>query len=314
VVYLKQIGTFVPRTTVTVRDLGADLGLTESKVRLYRKFLGFDRVAVAPDAGIVDLLVPAGRDALRGVDPAGVRYLIYAHTIQHIAPPSHRVLDRVRDGLGLSNATAFALSHQNCAAGLYAVQVAQYLLHGADPDATALILAGEKATSGWMQLIPGTAIMGEATAACLVGAGAGGDRVLGVSMRILGEFYRGNECSGDLKRKYDQMYAETMCSVIRDALDRGGVDITGITAVLPNNVNRFSWRQISRNLEIPLDRFYLDNISEFGHCFSADPFINLAHARRNGRVKPGDHVLLVSSGLGAIFAALVLRVGEGALP
>ena len=107
---------------------------------------------------------------------------------------------------------------------------------------------------------------------------------------------------------------DTMCSVVRDALDRAGVGSSEIAAILPNNVNRFSWRQISRNLEIPIERFYLDNISEFGHCFSADPFINLAHARAGGRVNPGDHVLMVTSGLGAIFAALVLRVGEGARP
>jgi 3-oxoacyl-[acyl-carrier-protein] synthase-3 len=219
----------------------------------------------------------------------------------------------VRDALGLSNATAFALSHQNCAAGVYAVQLAQYLLAAADPEAQVLILSGEKATSAWMQLIPGTAIMGEATAACLVGRGPAGDRVLGVSLRILGEFYRGNECGDELKRKYDQLYVETMCGVVRDALEKSGVDTADIVAVLPNNVNRFSWRNISRGLDIPLDRFYLDNIAEFGHCFSADPFINFAYARESGRVKPGDHVLMVTSGLGAIFAALVLRVGEGVL-
>ena len=65
-------------------------------------------------------------------------------------------------------------------------------------------------------------------------------------LELSGEFYRGNECPDDLKRKYDQMYAETMCSVIRDALDRSGVDLTEITAVLPNNVNRFSWRRTGR--------------------------------------------------------------------
>ncbi len=45
--------------------------------------------------------------------------------------------------------------------------------------------------------------------------------------------------------------------------------------VLPHNVNRYSWSTTARLLGLPLDRIYLENVPKTGHCFCADPFINL---------------------------------------
>jgi 3-oxoacyl-[acyl-carrier-protein] synthase-3 len=309
--YLNTIGTFVPENRVPVRALRDKLGLTSSKMRYYEKFLGFRSIAVAPSDDVAEMLVPAGAEALRGVRRDAVRYLIYAHTAHHVAPPSRRTVDRVRETLGLTNATAFALSHLNCAGALYAVQLAGYLLDREDPAALALVVTGERAPSSWLQLLPGTAIMGEAAAGFLVGRQAVGDHVLGFAVRILGRFYAAGDCSAELRLDYDRVYADTIGSVMHEAMRKAGVTADELTVVLPNNVNRYSWGSVARATGIPLDRFYLDCIAELGHCFGADPFINLARSKAQGRVKPGDLVLMVTSGLGAIFSALVARVGDG---
>jgi 3-oxoacyl-[acyl-carrier-protein] synthase-3 len=130
-------------------------------------------------------------------------------------------------------------------------------------------------------------------------------------VRILGRFYPAGDCSDELKLEYDRLYADTIGAVMREALDRAGIGPGELAAVLPNNVNRFSWGAVARVTGVPIERFYLDNIAELGHCFGADPFINLAHARAQGRVRPSDAVLMVTSGLGASFGALVARVGDG---
>lgn len=308
---LQGIGTHTPGSSVAIAELGGHLGLTPAQVRLHTKFFGQDKVVVARDTDVVGMLVPAGEDALRGADRDSVRYLLYAHTVQHVAPPGHHVLDRVRRELGLRNATAFALSQQNCVSALYAVQLAQYLLHDAEPGSQVLIMAGEKTLSPAIQLIPGTTVMGEATAACLVGTGAAGDEVLAVATRTLGRFYRCNDCSDELKAEYGEIYAGTLVSVMNEALGQAGFGVGDVAAVLPHNVNRFSWKQLSRGLGIPLEKVYLDNVSKLGHCFGADPFINLSDAKKGGIVGPGDLVLLATAGLGATFAAIVARVGEG---
>ncbi|MGQ0838588.1 3-oxoacyl-[acyl-carrier-protein] synthase III C-terminal domain-containing protein [Actinokineospora sp.] len=307
--YLERIGAFVPPTRASVSDLRGELGLTESKVRLFARFLGLEKIAVAPDLDLVQMLVPAARAALGGTDPATVRAMVHTQTVHH-ALPGKRALGQVAAALGLVDATAFAVSHQNCVASIYAVRLARYLLAGEPRGSRVLVTAGEKIASPALRLIPDTSIMGEAAAAYLVNAGAGGDEVLATGIRTLGRFYRGSDCSADELQEYRRCYVDTLATVLTDALSRAGVGLGEFAAIMPHNVNRVSWQQVADCLGISLAKVYLDTLPALGHCFGADPFINLADARATGRVGPGDIVVLVSAGLGATFAALVLRLGQ----
>lgn len=310
-VTLEQVGAFVPATSVSVDELRAPLGLTPGQALLFTRVLGLDRVASAPGVDLATMLTRAGEQALRGVDRGDVRYLVHAHTIQHAAPPSGRVLERVRLALGLRNATALGVCHQNCVIGLYAMQLARYLLLSARPGEKVLVVAGDKILSRSVHLIPETTITGEAAAAFLAGDSPRGDRILGSATRFIGRFYQCLDCPGELRLEYKRIYLDALADVIRHALADSGVAAADLAAVLPHNVNQLSWKKVADNLGVPADRVYLDNVPKLGHCFSADPFINLTTARASGRVGPGDLVLLASAGLGASFAATVIRLGEG---
>lgn len=309
---IEQVGAFVPDTSMSVEELIEPLGLSAGQVILYTRFLGLDRIATAVGMDLADMLAAAGESALRGVDRADVRYLIHAHTMQHVVPSSQYMLDKVLRSLGLSNATALSISHQNCVIGLYALQVARYLLHDADQRDKALIITGDKILAQDFRLIPDTTIQGEAAAACLVGRSPHGDVIVGKAMRILGRFYQCLDWPADIRLEYKHIYPGVFTEVIRQALADAGVAVGDLAAVLPHNVNRFSWRTIASDLGVPASRVYLDNVRALGHCFSSDPFINLATARAAGRVGPGDLVLMASAGLGASFAATVVRLGAGA--
>jgi 3-oxoacyl-[acyl-carrier-protein] synthase III len=310
--FLEQVGAFIPDTSSSVKELIEPLRLTTGQTILYTRFLGLDRVVTATGLDLADMLTAAGESALRGVDRDHVRYLIHGHTMQHVAPPSRHMLDGVRRSLGLGNATAISISHQNCVIGLYGLQVARYLLHDADPRDKALIVTGDKILTQSIRIIPDTTIMGEAAAACLVGRSPRGDLIVGKAMRVLGQFYQCLGCPDDLKLEYKHIYQDVFTDVMRQALADAGIGAGDLAAVLPHNVNRLSWRQIASDLGLPASRVYLDNVSQLGHCFSSDPFINLATARAAGRVGPGDLVLMASAGLGASFAATVISLGAGA--
>ena len=312
--YLEGIGAFVPDTTVSVEEVGGLTGLTASQVHFYSRFLGLDRIATAPGVSLAEMLSAAGEPALRGTDRGDVRFIIHAHTGQHAAPPSWNVLEQVRCSLRLPNATVLGVSHQNCVIGLYAFQIARYLLHDSEPHQKALVVIGEKVVARSSYLIPDTTIMGEAAAACLIGRSPRGDQIVGQATRVLGRFYQGIGGSADLKAEYKSIYLSTLTQVMRQALARAGVATSDLTAVLPHNVNRMSWKRVARELGVPVDRIYLDNVARLGHCFGADPIINLATARAAGLVGPGDLVLLASAGLGASFGATVVRLGGPAAP
>lgn len=309
--HLHAVAPFVPEHSVAIEDLRVPIGLSEAEYQLFTRFLGLERIATATGLTTFDMLLAAGREALAGTDRSKVRYLIHAHAVQHVAPPQLRLAHSLREGLGLGGARSFAMSHQSCVAGLYALKVAELLLGAQPAGSTALLLTGEKIFSPLVQHLPGTTITGDAAAAVLVGLDGPGDAVIGRAHRTLGEFHRSRDMPPAQQRRYHHVYIDALVSVMRDAVRDAGLELEDVSLVLPHNVNRFSWVAAATALPIPLDRVYLENIPKFGHCYCCDPFVNLTTARAQGAVHPGDPVLMVSGGQGATFGAVVVRIAEG---
>jgi 3-oxoacyl-[acyl-carrier-protein] synthase-3 len=307
VLHLRKVVPFIPEHSVAVRDLGGPLGVPDSEIKLLTRFLGLERIVTADGLSTLDMLLAVGQEALDGVDRSTVRHLIHAHTVQHLAPPGMRWMDVLRGKLALERARSFSLSHQGCVIGLYALKVAENLLRAEPPGSTALLLVGEKALSPVMQHIPGTSVLGDATAGVLVSLDGPGDAVLGLAHRTLGEYHRARHMDEVMEKRYHQIYLSTLASVMLEAAGAAGLGLAEIDLVLPHNVNRFSWTANARNLGLPIERIYLENVPKTGHCFCSDPFVNLSTARAEQVLRPDQTVLMVSAGQGGTFAAAVAR-------
>lgn len=308
--YLERVAAFVPETTMSVQELAGPLNLGRSQQRLFTRFLGLDRIAVAGDLELADLLTEAGERALGDTDRDDVTHLVHTHTMQHVAVGRPHLLEEVRQRLRLRNASTFGMSHINCVVGLYGLHLARCLLIGAPAEHKVLLLCGDQVITHDSRLIPDITIQGDAAAACLIGHDPRGARVRGRALRVLGSFYQGIDCPDELQNEYKKIYVDELSAVMKEAVADAGCAPTDISLVLPHNVNRISWNRISRDVGIPSDRVYLENLPKTGHCYSADPFINLASARCDGRLATGDLVLLATAGLGAAFAATVIEIGE----
>ncbi|SDN47507.1 3-oxoacyl-[acyl-carrier-protein] synthase III C-terminal domain-containing protein [Actinacidiphila guanduensis] len=309
--YLRRVVPRIPAHSVAIADLGQALEVPDSEIRLLTRFLGLDRIVTAEGRSTLDMLLALGHDALAGADRAKVRHLVHAHTVQHLAPPALRWMDVLRDKLGLHEASAFSLSHQGCVIGLSALKTAESLLTGEPAGSQALLLIGEKALSPVMQHIPGTSVLGDATAAVLADLEGPGDAVLSVAHRTLGEFHQARHMSPELQHRYRQQYTPTLAAVMLEAVAAAGLDLDAIDLVLPHNVNRYSWTTTARRLGLPPERIYLDNVPRTGHCFCADSFMNLATARAEQALPPGRTALMVSAGQGGTFAAAAVRTATG---
>ncbi|MEU3309712.1 hypothetical protein ABZ717_21710, partial [Nocardiopsis sp. NPDC006832] len=55
------------------------------------------------------------------------------------------------------------------------------------------------------------------------------------------------------------------------------------------------------------EQLYLDNVTRFGHCFAADPLINLTDLDEAGELRDGGAYLLASSVPGIRTALLLHR-------
>ncbi|MET9607842.1 3-oxoacyl-[acyl-carrier-protein] synthase III C-terminal domain-containing protein [Streptomyces sp. NPDC006512] len=310
---LERVESHLPDRRVAIEALSEQLGLSRAKLALFRKVHGLHTLHQDPAASLFDLLLPAARQAVAGLDdPLRIRFVVYAHAIHEVAPAGFDTAAALRDALGLRHAEAFALSQQNCAGGLGAVEVAARLLAGGDPGDRTLLVIGDKPYSPLIQKVPNTALMGEGAAACLIAAAGPGDPVLSHASRTLGEFAQLISLPPEEAALYGKAYAPVLADVMRAAVREAGLVLDDIDLVIPHNVNMMAWRNTIAELGIPADRVFLDNIARYSHCFAADPFVNYTTLRDAGRLVPGHHYLMAGVGAGATFTALALTHRGGA--
>jgi 3-oxoacyl-[acyl-carrier-protein] synthase III len=311
---LEALSVYLPPERVPVESLAGPLGLTEMQVKLFRRFHGLREVGRDPDPSLQRLLMKAatGLDALRGQEHR-VRYVLYARTMPVVAPYPANPLHEVCHELGLGHALAFTVTHQSCASGLLAIDMAGRLLaadaaDGQDGQAAplALVLSGEKAFTREAQLFADTTIFGEGAAACLVSAFGDRDRMLAYASHVRGEF---DSATGANDARLQREYRPSLAAVMRQALDEACVALDDIRVILPHNVNMVTWQRMCLLLKFPLDRVVLDNIPASGHVFCADVFANYKTACERGLLRPGDRYLAaaVGAGGGATFAAMVFE-------
>lgn len=176
---LEAVAAYLPERRVPIEDLAGQLGLTAMQIRVFRRYHGLSQVG-RDDGTLLDLLLAATSrlDALRGHEQQ-VRYALYARSMPVAAPYPGNPLHELCAALGLRHAVAFTVTHQACAAGLLAVDLAgRPPASDGDPGARALVIAGEKAFIPIAQLVPETSIFAEGSPACLVRSGGPRDRLL----------------------------------------------------------------------------------------------------------------------------------------
>ncbi|MFI9812627.1 3-oxoacyl-[acyl-carrier-protein] synthase III C-terminal domain-containing protein [Saccharothrix variisporea] len=306
---IEAMTAFVPEPVSSIEAVAPRLRLGRAKVKLFRKVHGLDRLHLDPDLSVLDLVTtPAARLVADLADPDRITHVVYAHTIQDVAPAGFDIATALAARLGLHRANAFALTQQNCASGLAAVDVCGELLAAADdPDALALVVTGEKAFSPMAQLIENTTIMGDASAACLVGRSGAGERVLSYHSRTDGRYADGIRLDARLNGQFGLEYAARLAETIRAALAQAGLTLADVELVVPHNVNVSSWRKVVELLGTDPATVFLDNVAEYGHCYCSDPFLNYTQLRDRGRLTAGGHYVCTALGLGATYAAMVLR-------
>lgn len=306
---LEEIEAFTPGRTIAVEEAAGALGLSRLQAKLFRRIHGLDRIPYEPSLHLIDLVVPAARRVLRSVpDPELVRYVIYAHTSQAVAPALIDVAGVVRRRLGLDHAEAFAVTQQGCASGLAAIDAGGALLRaeGSLGD-LALVVTGEKPFSRLSGFIADSSILGEAATCCLVRVNGRGDRIRSYVTRNLGQYCDTVRVAPEPLKEFRVDYPPTLAAVIDEAVRTAGLRLADIDLIIPHNVNRWTWLLTLRELGIDASGIFLDNIPRYSHCFCSDPFLNYVTLRAAGRLRHEAHYVLVSVGLGATFGAMVIQ-------
>jgi len=305
---IAAIGTRLPATVVPNARVAERLGVTDEWI-VKRTGIRSRHVA-APHERLADLAAAAGRDALArgGVDAADLDLVLVATSSSDELLPNAAPLVAHALGAGHAGAidvgaacTGFLSGLALGAAQIEAGRADSVLLVGADmlwrftdPDCrqTAPLFA-DGAGAALLVASEGGGI-GPVT---LRADGAGADLIVIDREEALIRM-QGHET---FKHAVARMSEAT-----RDALELAELDLDDIDLFVYHQANARILRAVAEQLGLPGDRL-VDCIGGYANTSAATLPLALAHARDEGRLRPGDRVLLAAFGAGFTWGAAVVQ-------
>lgn len=100
---------------------------------------------------------------------------------------------------------------------------------------------------------------------------------------------------------------KNLTSASRAAIEDAGITAADVDWVVPHQANLRIINQVALRLAIPLDRFIL-NIDRYGNTSSASIPLALDEGIRDGRLKPGQTVLMCALGAGISWGSALVRL------
>jgi 3-oxoacyl-[acyl-carrier-protein] synthase-3 len=97
-----------------------------------------------------------------------------------------------------------------------------------------------------------------------------------------------------------------MYSIIHSTCEDAGVSADDLKLIVPHQSNLRIIESAAKKAGVPMERV-LVNIDRYGNTSSASVAVALHEARTQGRIEPGDLVLLVAFGAGLTWGSLLLR-------
>ncbi len=98
-----------------------------------------------------------------------------------------------------------------------------------------------------------------------------------------------------------------LAGVLREVLEESGTDASAIDWIVPHQANLRILDATARKLGLPMDRVVV-TVDQHANTSAASVPLALDVARRDGRIKPGDLIMLEAMGGGFTWGASLLRV------
>jgi 3-oxoacyl-[acyl-carrier-protein] synthase-3 len=170
-------------------------------------------------------------------------------------------------------------------------------------------------------------LFGDGAGAVVVGASSEGDRgILSTRLRTDGSYVKTLyvPAGGSLKpanlesvrrnehtitmngKEVFKVAVRSMEEISREALDEAGVGVDQLSLVIPHQANLRIITALAERLGVPMEKVVV-NLDKYGNTSAASVPVALDEARRQGRIRPGDIVLLNAFGAGFAWGAAVIR-------
>lgn len=258
----------------------------------------------ASDLDIWELAAAAGaRTVKAATQPPDL--VVYMTENDHVASDS---LNNLVRSLDLPAARYVRGSGHDCGNIGPALSLARQALASGEHHQV-LILLADKVIDGDRSQADKLSVVSDGAAACLVTAeppDAGDVRfaVHGISTVTDPDAASGSEAG-------DRILATVALAAAGAAAITGhtGRDAVDFDHLLFPNYRAVAQQFLCSALGAPLERLLFGPMAEFGHCFSADSLVSLAHCSNTDEIRVGDHVLAFGDGQHSWSSLAVQRLG-----
>ncbi len=315
-------GAYLPERRVSNDELAAMHGLDTSDAWIReRTGIGFRHLA-APDQTASDLGAAAAREALAhaGVDASEVDAILVATSTPDSAFPATAV--RIQAKIGTTKGFAFDMAAA-CTGFVYALGVADSLIRSG--AARCVLVIGTEVYSRILDWTDrGTCVLfGDGAGAVLLradqGAGTTADRGL-LSCHLHADGRHGDILhveggagstggAGLLRMAGKEVFRHAvtkLASVVDEALAAQGLTHADIGWLVPHQANARIIEAMGRKLNLPAERVVV-TVERHANTSAASIPLALNEARRDGRIRDGDLVVMEAIGGGLTWGAALAR-------
>ncbi|HEX9264318.1 MAG TPA: beta-ketoacyl-ACP synthase III [Candidatus Binatia bacterium] len=316
-------GSELPAKVVTNHDLEKMVDTSDEWITVRTGIK--ERRVLEDGKGNADMAFQAAKRALAdaGMEATDLDAIIMGTvSADYLMPSSACVLE---DMLGARNVFSFDVGAA-CSGFLNALSVADLFIRVGQINN--VLVVGSDTLSRWLNWQDrGTCILfGDAAGAVVLGASENGSGILSTKLRTDGSYVKTLyvPAGGSLKpatpetvrrnehtitmngKEVFKIAVRSMEEISRQALAEADVPVEKVSLVIPHQANRRIIVALAERLGIPMERVMV-NLDKYGNTSAASIPVALDEAKRQGRIKAGDIVLLNAFGAGFAWGAAVVK-------
>jgi 3-oxoacyl-[acyl-carrier-protein] synthase-3 len=316
-------GSELPAKVVTNRDLEKMVDTSDEWITVRTGIK--ERRVLEEGKGNADMAFEAAKRALSdaGMEGKDLDAIIMGTVSPDYPFPSSACV--LEDMLGARNAFSFDVSAA-CSGFLNAISVADLYIRAGKIN-NALVVGSDTLSRllNWQDRTT-CILFGDGAGAVVLGASENGSGILSTKLRTDGAYaktlyvpaggslkpatpqtVRNNEHTITMNGKeVFKIAVRSMEEISRQALEEAGVTIEQVSLVVPHQANKRIIVALAERLGVPMERVMV-NLEKYGNTSAASIPVALDEARKQGRIKAGDIVLINAFGAGFAWGASVIR-------
>ena len=318
------LGAYAPTRVLTNHELEQRLGTSDEWIT-QRTGIRERRIADASEA-TSDLALPAARQALEraGATPAEVELIVVGTSTADMVFPS--TANFVQHKLGAGHAGSVDVSAA-CSGSVYSLSVgAQYIETG--KYRTVLVIGAETYSRlvDWDDLRT-CVLFGDGAGAAVLRPAADDSGILDTDLYSDGQhadllYVPGGRSRHPATResvaqrlqflkmpKGDEVFkvaVRTLAEASLAILEKNGFGPDTVDLFVPHQANIRIIEAVAKRLHLPMGKVVV-NVDRYGNTAAASVYVALAEAWSEGRVRPGDLVLLATFGGGFTWGTALVR-------